>query len=92
MTICVCLCLCGCVVVWLVLPATPGESMLIERIIAAFAARFYSQNPGYCDYLGVEYANQHLDEQQLGHPGVDGASSAAQRDMCAKHASFLWIL
>lgn len=29
----------------------PGESMLIERIIATFACRFYEHNPAYCDHL-----------------------------------------
>ena len=32
----------------------PGESMLIERIMSSFAARFYEQNPGYCDHLTDE--------------------------------------
>eukprot|EP01048_Picozoa_sp_COSAG05_P011469 COSAG05_NODE_1081_length_5940_cov_4.264852_6_plen_68_part_00 len=29
----------------------PGESILIERIISAFASRFYEHNPAYCDHL-----------------------------------------
>ena len=32
----------------------PGESMLIERLMASFARRFYENNPGFVAHLTSE--------------------------------------
>jgi hypothetical protein len=54
----------------------PGESMLIERIMAGFADRFYSCNPEFFCRLNLTPAK--LAELQAAFDGVEGALTRAR--------------